>query len=262
MNKPSVDQLIKLRGRIVESAFNPGNWEELGLLTGASDEIDQHPRLLRSLGFGDNDYPSNVLNVLRRIVDRDPHTLAVIATYMDEYFPENSTYISSKPSIRRISFAPNVFEIPTGHVQQDLVAVMMPFALEFRGVYDAIKRAATTCSLLCLRADDIWEESTIVQDIFNLIYRAQVVVVDFSGKNSNVMYETGIAHTLGKHVIPITQSFEDIPFDMRHHRVLKYLPNLEGLDKLSTELTLKLQQFSISLSKPSTASNEESDIPF
>jgi hypothetical protein len=76
------------------------------------------------------------------------------------------------------------------------------------------------------------------------------------------MYETGIAHTLGKHVIPITQSFEDIPFDMRHHRVLKYLPNLEGLDKLSTELTLKLQQFSISLSKPSTASNEESDIPF
>ena len=57
----------------------------------------------------------------------------------------------------------------------------------------------------CLRADDIWEESTIIQDIFSLILRCEVVVIDCSGKNPNVMYEMGIAHTLGKHVVPITQ---------------------------------------------------------
>lgn len=43
------------------------------------------------------------------------------------------------------------------------------------------------------------------------------------------MYETGIAHTLGKHVLPITQSLDDVPLDMRHHRTIKYLPNAEGM---------------------------------
>jgi hypothetical protein len=64
--------------------------------------------------------------------------------------------------------------------------------------------------------------------------------VDFTEKNPNVMYETGIAHTLGKHVVPITQSLDDVPFDMRHHRVLKYLPNGEGLDALQRALTDRL----------------------
>ena len=110
---------------------------------------------------------------------------------------------------------------------------MMPFAMDFDATYKAIKGSCKDAGLRPLRADDIWEESTVVQDIFNLIFRAQVVIVDFTGKNSNVMYETGIAHTLGKHVVPIAQSLDDVPFDMRHHRVLRYLPNAEGL--LSSE---------------------------
>lgn len=257
------NRLIRLRGRIVEGGFDRGNWEELGLLTGATKFIDYHPRLLRSLDFGDDDYPGNVLIVLRQIVEQDLRTLLVIEAYLDENFPEESTYISAKPAERRITFSPNVFHLPDGYVELDLVAVMMPFSLEFRGVYEAIKRATEQCGLRCLRADDIWEESTIVQDIFNLIYRAQVVIVDFTGKNPNVMYETGIAHTLGKHVVPISQSLDDVPFDMRHHRVLKYLSNIEGLTKLSTDLANKLRQISQGVPPPPpSAMQEEDDIPF
>ena len=95
-----------------------------------------------------------------------------------------------------------LFAVPDADPQPDLVAVMMPFAKEFDGVLSAIQAASARNGLKCLRADDIWEESTIIQDIFNLIFRAQIVVVDFTEKNPNVMYETGIAHTLGKHVIP------------------------------------------------------------
>jgi len=118
----------------------------------------------------------------------------------------------------------------------------MPLRAEFTPVYKAIRRACKSSELKCLRADDIWEESTIVQDIFNLVFRAQVVVVDFTGKNPNVMYETGIAHTLGKHVIPISQSLDDVPFDLTHHRVLKYLDNEEGLTKLEEKLAVRLSQ--------------------
>lgn len=255
-------RLFELRARIVDG-FDADNWEELGLLTGASEVITRHPRLFRSLSWGDEDYAGNVLTVLRRIVEQDPRTLGVIEAYLDKHFPGDLTYVSAKPSERRITFAPHVFQVPDVYVELDLVAAMMPFALEFASVYEAIKRATTDCGLRCLRADDIWEDTTIVQDVFNLIFRAQVVVVDFSGKNPNVMYETGIAHALGKHVVPISQALEDVPFDMRHHRVLKYLPNKEGLAKLASDLGVKLRQVSVGTpAAPPPSLDAASDIPF
>jgi hypothetical protein len=196
-------------------------------------------------------------------VERDPRTLPIIEAYLDDKFPEESTYVSAKPAERRITFAPYVFQTPDGYVELDLVSVMMPLSMEFTKVHEAIKRAASECGLRCLRADDIWEDTTIVQDIFSLIFHSQVVVVDFTGKNSNVMYETGIAHTLGKHVVPISQSLEDVPFDMRHHRVLKYLPNAEGLRKLASDLTAKLRQFCVSASASAAPQeDDEDDLPF
>ncbi len=158
--------------------------------------------------------------------------------------PIGGEYVSTVSEERRvertITFAPSVFAIPEGTVQDDLVSVMMPFAAEFRPVYAAIQNSCRANDLRCLRADDIWANSAIVQDIFSLIFFARIIIVDFSGKNSNVMYETGIAHTLGKHVIPITQSMDDVPFDLRSHRVLKYLPNQEGMKKLEANLAKRL----------------------
>ncbi|MCW5983178.1 MAG: hypothetical protein KIT09_34125 [Bryobacteraceae bacterium] len=256
------NRLIELRAGIV-AGFDAGNWEEVGLLTGTSDMINGHPRLLRSLSWGDEDYAGNVLTVLRRIVERDPRTLPIIEAYLDKNFPTESTYVSAKPSERRITFAPNASQVPDGYVELDLVAVMMPLSMEFSSVYQAVKQSTAECGLRCLRADDIWEDSTIIQDIFTLIFRAQVVVVDFTGKNPNVMYETGIAHTLGKHVIPIPQHLGDVPFDMQHHRVLRYMPNAEGLTKLSSELAAKLRQVSVgSSASPFPPIETDDDMPF
>ena len=148
-------------------------------------------------------------------------------------------YISDQISENKITFSPSVFSIPNVNLENDLIAVMMPFS-GFDGVYDAIKNASNRANLRCLRADDIWQNSTIIQDIFDLIFRAKIVIVDFSGKNPNVMYETGIAHTLGKLVILIAQSVSDIPSDMIHHRALTYLKNGEGLKSLESELHKKL----------------------
>ena len=47
--------------------FTQADWTLLGLQTGTSDVINGHPRLLRSLFFEDNDYPSNVASVLTRM---------------------------------------------------------------------------------------------------------------------------------------------------------------------------------------------------
>jgi len=235
-------RILALKNRIFEN-FTSSDWQEIGLLTDSSNLIDRHPRLLRSLSFGDEDYGGNVIYILKQISMNNPQGLQEIEDYVDEKYPDSGAtiYISSKPSQRKITFAPNVFHVPELNLEDDLVSLMMPFNREFSEVHLSIKEACTAAGYRCLRADDIWEESTIIQDIFNLIYRSKIVIADFTNKNANVMYETGIAHTLGKTVIPITQALSDIPFDMQHHRTLKYLPNTEGLIELKNVLVPKLR---------------------
>ena len=152
-----------------------------------------------------------------------------------------STAIDRKKIQTTITFSPVVFTIPEDEMQERLVAIMMPLAAEFDGIHEAIKQACTANNVICYRADDIWANSEIMQDIFDLLFCSKIVIADYTGRNPNVMYEIGIAHTLGKSVIPITQSLEDIPFDLKPHRALKYLPNEQGLIELSANLTTRIK---------------------
>ena len=233
-------RLLKVK-TVIADKFNSSHWQELGLLTNCESAVDSHPRLLRSLSFGDDDYEGCCINVLRQLVDADPHNLGEIEKYISERFPAevDGEYVSSEPAMRKISFAPNVFSVPECARESDLVAVMMPFN-GFNAVYAAIKRACDAAAYRCLRADDIWEASTFIQDIFTLIFRSHLVISHFSGRNPNVMYETGIAHCLGRTVVPITRNKEDIPSDLGHHRACIYLSNAEGLGVLEAEPTKRL----------------------
>lgn len=124
---------------------------------------------------------------------------------------------------------PTVFNLPE-HEQVDpaLASVMMPFGATFAPIYASIQQACVDVGLTCNRADDIWDHHTIIQDIVGLIDRSRIVICDCTGKNPNVFYEAGIAHTLGREVILITQNAADIPFDLTHHRYIPYLNNDEG----------------------------------
>lgn len=143
---------------------------------------------------------------------------------------------------QKATITPKVFSVEAMKSQSnDLVSVMMPFKAEFNPVYSALQKSAASVGLNCVRADDIWEHHTIIQDIVTLIARARVVICDCSGKNPNVFYEAGIAHTLGKEVIIIAQSEEDVPFDLRHLRYIRYLPNREGLKNMSQDIVSRLK---------------------
>ncbi len=134
--------------------------------------------------------------------------------------------------------SPKVFSIAKNEtIERQLVSVMMPFGAEFALVYEAAQSAATEVDLICRRADEIWETPAIIQDIVNLIDKSFVVVCDCTGRNANVFYEIGIAHTLGREVVLITQVEADIPFDLRHLRYVKYLDNDEGRQELTAALT-------------------------
>lgn len=135
---------------------------------------------------------------------------------------------------------PTVFRVPVQPPEADLVAVMMPFDDEFAGVYDAIRRAVEAEGLRCQRALDIFDEPEIIQDVFSLLYRSRAVICDFSGRNANVFYEAGIAHTLGRDVIPLVQDMDHVPFDLRHHRHIVYAHSQDGLARLTADLRRRI----------------------
>ena len=136
---------------------------------------------------------------------------------------------------------PTIFKLPDGAIDAKLVAVMMPFNAEFNGVFSALQGAVSAFNMRCLRADNIWDDDVIIQDVVKLIGTARVVICDLTNKNANVFYETGIAHTLGQDVILIAQHESDVPFDLRHVRHIKYFPNEQGLGELAKKVSKRLE---------------------
>lgn len=136
---------------------------------------------------------------------------------------------------------PSVFQIEEHErIEPSLASVMMPFSTDFDVVYETIRQAAETADLRCRRADDIWENAAIIQDVVSLIDRSRIVICDCSNRNPNVFYEAGIAHTLGREVILISQSDQDVPFDLRHLRYIRYLNNNEGRANLAASLANRM----------------------
>jgi hypothetical protein len=137
--------------------------------------------------------------------------------------------------------ARTVFQLSDKPVEPKLVSFMMPFSGAFTSVYQDLKAALEADGYQCKRADDMWVHAHIMTDIIELLCTSAVIVCDLSGKNPNVFYEAGIAHTLGKEVVLITQSHDDVPFDLKPIRYLHYHDNGEGRDKLAKEIHARVQ---------------------
>jgi hypothetical protein len=72
------------------------------------------------------------------------------------------------------------------------------------------------------RADDIGDYREITDKIFNAIKDAKIIIADVSGKNENVWYELGIAHSLRKPVIHLMKRGTKIPFDVKNTPFIIY----------------------------------------
>lgn len=85
------------------------------------------------------------------------------------------------------------------------------------------------------RADSLYGHN-ILEDIWIAINESSLIIADITSRNPNVFYEIGIAHTLGKKVILLTQKVTDIPFDFKNYRHIIYEDNVDGFNILNVEL--------------------------
>ncbi|MBD3229925.1 MAG: response regulator [Candidatus Lokiarchaeota archaeon] len=74
----------------------------------------------------------------------------------------------------------------------------------------------------CNRAD--LPQGEIIRHILDNLNRADIVVADLTDKNSNVLYELGVRHSLklGNRTILIAQNVQDIPSDLRGLKFIIY----------------------------------------
>ena len=115
--------------------------------------------------------------------------------------------------------------------------VLMPFAHELQPVYeDHIKKVAEGLKLRVRRGDDLFSKDSVMEDIWNAMNQARLIIADCTGRNPNVFYEIGIAHTINKPVILITQNGDDVPFDLRHLRYIKYEYTPRGMADFEEQL--------------------------
>jgi len=130
-----------------------------------------------------------------------------------------------------------------GRTFLDTCFVMMPFGewpdLYYKEIFSpAIKEAG----MEPLRADELFSTGTVIEQIWEQIEKAKILLADLTGKNANVFYELGLSHAARKPVVFTTANLDDVPFDLRHLRVIVYDVNdpFWG-DKLKVSLTAYLK---------------------
>ncbi|MBA5689398.1 hypothetical protein [Rugamonas apoptosis] len=122
--------------------------------------------------------------------------------------------------------------------------VISPFGEPFDTYFShIIKPALEDCGLFAVRGDSLYRPTTIVDDIWQGIRDADLLVAELTDRNPNVFYELGLAHAISKPVILISKSIEDVPFDLRSIRVLLYdKDHPDWGNKLRAALTKAIQE--------------------
>jgi hypothetical protein len=101
--------------------------------------------------------------------------------------------------------------------------MMMPFGNWFDRYYQEIYLPAIKdAGFEPVRADELFHAGSVVEQIWEQIEKATVLLADLTDKNPNVFYELGLAHAARKPVVFTSGKVDDVPFDLRHLRVIIY----------------------------------------
>jgi len=105
--------------------------------------------------------------------------------------------------------------------------VMQPFAPPLGDYFEKVfKPAIEKAGFTAVRADaDIFGAGKIMDQVWRGINEAKVIVVELTSRNPNVFYELGLAHALEKPAVLVSSNEDDVPFDLKHIRVIYYDTN-------------------------------------
>jgi hypothetical protein len=180
---------------------------------------------------------NEVSKIIKDLISKVQHR---IATIEDKLQHNDVTESIMNTSVSSLTSMGSIFSRgPPPPLENDLCSVIIPFGkkdqvdgsvIDFDSIYkDFIKPSLENAGFRVMIARDIVGPSRpVIQDIWELIHRSRLLVADVTGKNPNVFYELGVAHTVSREVMIITQNKEDVPFDVGHLRYFLYMNNKKG----------------------------------
>lgn len=117
------------------------------------------------------------------------------------------------------------------------VFVAMPFSKNMKDVYHyGIRRAIEANGFRCIRIDEIAYSGDIWHRIRTSISTSAAIVVDLTSSNPNVLLELGYALGKDRPTVLLVQEGEELCFDIRGQRCLRY----ETIEDLEIKLTQEL----------------------
>ncbi|HSS21370.1 MAG TPA: hypothetical protein VLL54_14945 [Pyrinomonadaceae bacterium] len=192
-------------------------------------------------------------NLTTDVVGAHARDLAVARAEGDSLKQENERLRRFELEIRRMKEMVLVnprWPVRGLEVESDLCFLLMPFSEPWsEDAWKLIESVVISCGMRCRRADE-QEGPLVMQDIWDGICRARVIIADLTAKNSNVTYEVGLADVLGKDIILLSQTPNDIPFDFIGLRLVTYDNSMGGVRKLSDELRKRLERFRPMVNSP------------
>jgi len=212
--------------------------------------------LCREFGFNSPTYAYYITNVLRQLEEAGLITHQPVSgndspysgkLKVSEKWPaiQHALGISLKKVVQLGSNSLVVtpyFGLPTSTKGPLDVLVLMSFDPKLRLIYDDhVLKVAKSLNLNAKRADDFFTTHHVMSDVWEALNAARLVIADCTGRNPNVFYEIGMAHTLGRPVVLITQHNRDVPFDLQAIRYIQYEYTPPGMEKFEKQLTSTLQ---------------------
>jgi hypothetical protein len=95
--------------------------------------------------------------------------------------------------------------------------------------------------LICHRGDKEPGPGEIITHIIENLVLSEFAIADLTGRNPNVFYELGVRHAVNDNTILISESVDDVPFDLRGQRLILYERDFEGGGRLRNEITKAVQ---------------------
>lgn len=107
--------------------------------------------------------------------------------------------------------------------KKQFVFVAMPFDNRLNELYDRrILPAVTRAGFGCVRVDKVAHNRSIHEVIFELVQKCKLVVFVADYANANAYYEAGFADALGKEVVIVAKSLDELRFDVSNRHTITY----------------------------------------
>jgi hypothetical protein len=109
-------------------------------------------------------------------------------------------------------------------IDDKLIFTIIPLNKSFVSLYKNIKDICSQNNLDVVKSDEQYIDGDILNHIVKLIIKSRFIIAVLDGRNANVYYELGIAHTLGKDVILLASASEyvDMPFNIKSKDIAFY----------------------------------------